>query len=121
MLVDILRRRGGAEARLQLTAPDDVGVTAMSLAELEYGTLGSIDPIANRAAYMMLISPLRVLAFGRRAALIHADLRLKLRSVPIGPSDLVIAATTLAVRATLVTANIRHFERVPGLAIENWR
>lgn len=93
----------------------------MSLAELEYGALGSIDPIANRAAYMMLISPLRVLAFGRRAALIHADLRLKLRSVPIGPSDLVIAATTLAVRATLVTANIRHFERVPGLAIENWR
>lgn len=121
MLVDLLRKRGRAHAHLQLMSPDDVAVTAMSLAELEYGALGSADPRANRAAYMTLVSPLRVLVFGRRAALVHADLRLKLRSVPIGPADLIIAAITLAARATLVTANTNHFGRVPGLVLENWR
>jgi tRNA(fMet)-specific endonuclease VapC len=39
---------------------------------------------------------------------------------PIGPNDLLIAAHSLALDLTLVTANIREFERVPGLKLENW-
>lgn len=39
---------------------------------------------------------------------------------PIRPNDLLIAAHTLALNLTLVTANIREFERVPGLSVENW-
>ena len=39
---------------------------------------------------------------------------------PIGPNDLLIAAHALALNLTLVTANIRQFERVPGLSVENW-
>ncbi|WP_431269138.1 PIN domain-containing protein [Dankookia sp. P2] len=38
---------------------------------------------------------------------------------PIGPNDLLIAAHALALGATLVTANLREFQRVPGLALEN--
>ncbi len=39
---------------------------------------------------------------------------------PIGPNDLFIAAHALALDATLVTANLREFSRVPGLKIEDW-
>jgi tRNA(fMet)-specific endonuclease VapC len=39
---------------------------------------------------------------------------------PIGPNDLLIAAHALALNLTLVTANLREFERVPGLSVENW-
>ncbi|MEH1793347.1 MULTISPECIES: type II toxin-antitoxin system VapC family toxin [unclassified Nostoc] len=39
---------------------------------------------------------------------------------PIGPNDLLIAAHALALNLTLVTANVREFERVPGLRVENW-
>jgi tRNA(fMet)-specific endonuclease VapC len=38
----------------------------------------------------------------------------------IGRADLLIAAIALANRATLVTRNVRHFERVPGLRLANW-
>lgn len=39
---------------------------------------------------------------------------------PIGPNDLLIAAHALALNLTLVTANVREFERVPALRVENW-
>jgi tRNA(fMet)-specific endonuclease VapC len=39
---------------------------------------------------------------------------------PIGPNDLLIAAHTLALNLTLVTANIREFKRVPTLSLDNW-
>jgi hypothetical protein len=39
---------------------------------------------------------------------------------PIGPNDLLIAAHALALDLTLVTANIREFERVPALNLDNW-
>jgi tRNA(fMet)-specific endonuclease VapC len=38
----------------------------------------------------------------------------------IGPYDLLIGAQALTEKLTLVTNNIREFERIPGLAIENW-
>lgn len=46
--------------------------------------------------------------------------RLKIAGTPIGANDLWIACHALAVGATLVTHNIREFERVDGLPLENW-
>ncbi|MCI5163400.1 MAG: type II toxin-antitoxin system VapC family toxin, partial [Candidatus Electrothrix sp. AX5] len=39
---------------------------------------------------------------------------------PIGGNDLLIAAHALTLRLTVITANLREFVRVPGLAVENW-
>jgi tRNA(fMet)-specific endonuclease VapC len=49
---------------------------------------------------------------------LHADLERAGR--PIGPNDLLIAATALAHDLTLVTHNISEFGRVPGLGVEDW-
>jgi tRNA(fMet)-specific endonuclease VapC len=59
--------------------------------------------------------------FGRRAAERHGRLRFATRQKPVGPNDLVVAATALAHDATLITANDREFSRIPDLRVENWR
>ena len=50
------------------------------------------------------------------------DIRVKLekKGLPIGPYDILIAASALACKATLVTHNIKEFKRVKGLKIEDW-
>lgn len=52
----------------------------------------------------------------------YARLRaeLEIAGTPISPNDLWIAAQALAEGATLVTANIREFQHVSGLRLENW-
>ena len=54
----------------------------------------------------------------RQAARIRATL--EQRGEPIGPIDVLIAGTALAQTAVLVTRNVREFERVPGLQVEDW-
>lgn len=120
-VVDVLRRRHGVAERLSAVSPDDVRVSAMTVAELTFGVLSSSDPARNRAQTEALLAQIAVSAFGARAAADHARIRHALRATPIGPNDLVLAATASAIGATLVTSNTREFDRVPGLAVENWR
>src|SRR5207244_1998129 len=95
-VVDVLRGRYGVASRLAEQSPDDCGVASMTVAELFFGSLVSIDADRNRAEVERFIAQVRVFAFGRRAASVHADLRWKLRPRPIGPHDLLIAATALS-------------------------
>jgi tRNA(fMet)-specific endonuclease VapC len=121
IVVDILRGRDDVLRRLAARSPDAVGVTTMTVAELRYGALVSRDSVRNMAEVDRFLAQVRVLSFGRRSAAIHAQLRQALRPNPVGPNDLVIAATTLAFGAALATANQREFSRVPGLTVEDWR
>jgi tRNA(fMet)-specific endonuclease VapC len=68
------------------------------------------------------LSPLNVLDYDLDAAQHYGELRayLEKHGTPIGPLDQQIAAHALALDITLVTNNLREFERVPGLRVENW-
>lgn len=57
-----------------------------------------------------------------KAAVFYAKIRadLKTKGTPIGNMDMLIAAHALSLDATLVTNNVREFERVPNLKLENW-
>jgi tRNA(fMet)-specific endonuclease VapC len=120
-LVDLLRGKEDVIARLVRLSPDDVHVSAMSVAELHVGALGSRAPERDRAEVDRVLAPFPVLRFGRDAALEHARIRRALRHQPIGPADTVIAATAITAGAVLVTSNVREFRRVPGLVCESWR
>jgi tRNA(fMet)-specific endonuclease VapC len=63
-----------------------------------------------------------VLPFDAEDAAHAGDIRAHLESkgTPIGPYDCLIAAQARRRRATLVTANGREFERVPGLMVADW-
>lgn len=121
VVVDVLRGRQEVIARLAAVSPDDVAVTTMTLAELLYGAAVSSNSERNAQEVERFVSRVRVLSFSREAAVRHAIVRRALRGQPIGPNDLVVAATALLAGATLVTSNTGEFSRVPGLAIENWR
>ena len=70
----------------------------------------------------MFMAPLDILPFDESAIWQYGELRTLLESQgrPIGSMDTLIAAHALAMGAVLVTNNVREFERVPGLVVENW-
>jgi tRNA(fMet)-specific endonuclease VapC len=100
----------------------DIGVSVITLAELEYGITKSSRPARNRAALEQFISPLEVASFDRRATAAYGRLRtiLERKGQPIGSMDLLIAAHAISLNVRLITHNVKEFGRVPGLRIEDW-
>jgi len=108
--------------RFAAYVPGDVGVSGITVAELEYGVSKSGQPRRNRQALEQFLSPLDVAAFDRAATRTYGALRthLERRGFPIGGMDLLIAAHALSADVSLATSNEREFKRVPGLRVENW-
>ena len=108
--------------RLTETDPRDIGISAVTFAELDYGVAKSRDVEANRHALTLFVAPLEVFPFDVAAAGAYGGLRTQLerKGRPIGGMDLMIAAHALALEAVLITNNTREFARIPGLRIENW-
>ena len=108
--------------RLLACSPEEVALSVVTLSELSYGVSKSKAQARNRAALELFLAPFQVLPYSVDAALAYGDMRaaLERKGTPIGPMDLMIAAHAVALRATLVSNNIREFRRVPGLTLENW-
>ena len=96
-------------------------ITSITVGELVYGARkrGStrLHADIDRAAAEVAILP-----FDEPAARAYAEIRVQLETAGqrLDDADLRIAAICLAHELTLVTGNVRHFERVPGLRVENW-
>lgn len=99
----------------------DIGISSITGAELAYGVAKS-GSARNRRALEQFLAPLEVMPFDAVAMRHYGELRSRLekQGTPIGPLDLLIAAHALALDSILVTNNLREFERIPGLALENW-
>ena len=118
----IKRRPPQVLARFQRCAVGDLGLSTMTLAELEYGAAKSQFPARNQTALAAFILPLDVVPFDAAAAIAYGPIRatLERQGTPIGAMDLLIAAHAVSLGVTLVTNNTREFGRVPGLQVENW-
>lgn len=99
-----------------------IGISSITLAELEYGMKHSSNPAQNERALLRFLVPLSVLPFGAGAASEYGAIRTFLQNngTPIGSLDMLIAAHAKSEGLVMVTNNVREFERVPGLEIENW-
>ena len=97
-------------------------VSAVTVAEMEYGVAKSAQPGRNGVALQAFLAPLTVFPFDAQAAKMYGGVRAALERTGklIGPLDLMIAAHALSLGAAVVTNNVREFARVPGLAVENW-
>ena len=82
----------------------------------------SSNPAKNEQALLRFLIPLTVLPFWAATASEYGAIRTHLQSkgTPIGPLDMLIAAHARAEDMVLVTNNVREFERVPKLEVENW-
>lgn len=108
--------------RLMQHRPEDICISSITLAELEYGVYNSAKPEQNQLALMTFLAGIIVVSFDSDAAreygVIRADLKRK--GTLIGANDLLIAAHAKSLDIALVTNNTREFERVEGLKLENW-
>jgi len=97
-------------------------ISAVTLAELQYGVEGSSSRRSNQSILDEFVARLRVLSWEEEAARQYGKLRshLEEKGTPIGTMDLMIAAHALSQDCTLATNNLREFERVPDLEVENW-
>jgi tRNA(fMet)-specific endonuclease VapC len=116
-----MRGEGRVANRLLGTSPQHVGIPAIVAFEIRYG-LRKTARLAQLASFETMLQACMALDFDAQAAEHAADIRLALESAgtPIGPHDLLIAATARRHRRTLVTRNTRELSRVPGLALEDW-
>jgi tRNA(fMet)-specific endonuclease VapC len=105
------------------SAGDSIGLSAITVSELEYGARRSRDYAAEMAAYRKVEAPFAVYDYGvvdcppQYGRIRH---ELDVKGITIGALDMLIAAHALALGATLVSNNAKHFSRVPGLKTENW-
>jgi tRNA(fMet)-specific endonuclease VapC len=118
----IRRRPPQVLARFQRCAIGDLGLSTVTLAELQYGVAKSAFPARNQQALAAFLLPLEVVPFDAAAAVAYGPIRaaLERQGTPIGAMDLLIAAHARSLGVTLVTNNPREFQRVEGLQIETW-
>jgi tRNA(fMet)-specific endonuclease VapC len=126
VVIALLRNRPAAvRARLRqvVSQGDVIAVSAVALYELWYGVMRSERRRENAERVRTFLSgDINIVPFDEEDAVTAGDLRAGLEKAGglIGPYDLLIAAQALRCRATLVTANVSEFARVPGLVWQDW-
>ena len=125
ILSELVRRTPNRNLRDRLkTVPSASLYTAsICVMELRYGALRSEESGALWSRIEEnIISKLRILAFGYKEALKAGEVLRTLHSVgkPIGVEDVLIGSIALSNGLIVVTANTKHFSRIPDLKVENW-
>jgi len=126
ILSNLLRRSPSPAliTRLAKVPPEQQVTSSITLGELVYGAYR----LEDRAGVLLqrldetLLPNLPVIPFDASAARRYGETRAELERLgtPIGDADLRIASIALDRDLTVVTENVRHFEKVPGLPVENW-
>jgi tRNA(fMet)-specific endonuclease VapC len=119
----ILRQRPPSVLkRFQAVGLKHLATSSVVLGELHFGCARHPQGDRIRQEVNDFVSRLQVLPWDEAAAIAYGDLRahLERQGTPVGAMDLMIGAHALAVGATLVSNNTRHFERMPGLRLEDW-
>ena len=125
VFIDWERGRLDLEKKVEGRKEEDFYLSVISLSELLNGVHRAVEPHAKnrRSAFVEAIfSRFPILPVDSDTARIHAQLwaQLNAQGNKIGPHDSWLAATCLAHGFTMVTGNVREFERVPGLSLESW-
>jgi len=123
-IIDLLRRKSDAERKLEeLTSDGDrLTTTALNASELFKGAYNCSKPVQEAKNVRHLLDTLDILEFSIAASETFGKLSIDLKrnGTEIGDFDLLIASIALTHGETLLTRNVRHFSRVPGLAVESY-
>ena len=113
VLVDFLQGEGAHVKVREFLRAGRLATTAVTVFEVWRG----LETAATREVARRAFRGVRVYALSDAAARRAADIERKLRTAPIGERDALIAGICLAIGRPLLTANTRHFRRVPGLEV----
>lgn len=119
--IEILRGNRQVIQQRQKTL-DQVAATWITAAELYYGAAKSKDPDAKTLAVSQFLRTLAMVQMGDEAARQFGRLKAELEytGYRLADADMFIGSICLARAAVLVTGNLRHYERITGLKIEDW-
>jgi tRNA(fMet)-specific endonuclease VapC len=108
--------------RFALVHPSQQFTTSITLGEMLFGAAKKGDPRLTLRVRKIIREASVVLPFDEPAAEVYGPLRSELETAgrPLAEPDLRIASIALAHDLILVTGNVKHFERIPNLSIENW-
>lgn len=122
IVIYVIKRRPIEVLELFNANASRMAISVVTLAELLHGAEKSAQPTSNLAVVEDFCSRLQVLSYTPKAAQHYGSIRTSLERMgqPIGVNDLHIAAHARSEGLVLVTNNIREFEKVPALQVENW-
>lgn len=118
----IKRKPPSVIERLSTLAIEEVAISSITIAELQYGIYKSQYPERNRTALLEFLLPFALLDFDQDAAREYGMVRTQVESqgTPIGAMDMLIAAHARSQSLIMVTNNVQEFQRVEDLTVENW-
>ncbi len=123
-LVDLLRRSPSALAKLRdlEDAGERLATTQVNLVELYVGAYRSPDPEAALTQLEELVGSLDLLEFGREECAVCGRVIAGLLSAgeSIGAIDVIAGCLALAHGETVITRNVEHYRRIPGLSVESY-
>jgi predicted nucleic acid-binding protein len=116
------RRRATDVIRRLASAGEILTTTRFNVAELLVGVARAPDRAREERAVAAALCGLQILEFDASAAQVFAEITayLQQRGRPAGDKDVLLAAIALVNGESLVTRDIRHFARIPGLRLENY-
>lgn len=122
IVIYVIKRKPLSALQQFNTHAGHMAISSITLAELLHGAEKSSAPAQTLAVVEDFCSRLEILAYGPKAAQHYGSIRVSLEKIgkPIGVNDLHIAAHARSEGLTLVSNNLREFERVPALQLENW-
>jgi tRNA(fMet)-specific endonuclease VapC len=100
----------------------EIGISWVTLAELEFGVAKSQHVETNQTALDEFVLPLEIADLDREAARVYGRIRAMLatQGTPVGALDMMIGAHALSLGVTLATSNTREFSRIKGLTVVDW-
>ena len=122
ILIYFFKGIGDVSKHMLAQSPSELAIPTVVLFELEVGIAKSTSPRKRKAQLQEITALVNVLPFGIIESKSAAQIRVKSekKSLPIGPYDVLIAATALANNMILVTHNQKEFGRIKDLKIEDW-
>lgn len=122
IVIYVLKRRPIEALKIFNTNASRMAVSSITLSELIYGAEKSSNVDKNLEAIEEFISHLEVLPYDAKASQHYGQIKASLekKGEIIGENDIHIAAHAISQGLILVTNNLREFQRVPHLALENW-
>ena len=120
--IDVIKQRPAQMLDRFNSHSSHMAISAITLSEWLHGVEKSADPQRNLAVVENFRGRPDVLPYGSKACLHYGQIRagLERQGLPIGANDLHIAAHSRSEGLTLVSNNLREFQRVDGLLLENW-
>lgn len=121
-LIYFLKGHNKVVEKIAAISLDEIAITIINHAELLFGAFNSIKKKENLEKIEQFLQNITILPFCEQASYLFAEYKasLKKQGAIIADLDLMIASIVMQSNSILVTNNVRHFERIKKLTIENW-